>query len=125
MRIESDKSMRNGGWLHKSDDAPRYVPIRQAIPDTHIDAHGLWKRWFDATEFHHLDGLGTSLGVDTDALKSIGCAWASPYNAWAFPMKDAKGNVIGIRLRREDGSKFAVKGSKSGLFIPTYYPFET
>ena len=61
-----------------------------------------------------------ALGVDTDCLKAIGCAWSS-LNAWAFPMRDQNENVIGIRLRNDQGDKWAVKGSKSGLFIPGEY----
>jgi DNA primase len=34
-------------------------------------------------------------------------------------MSDPAGNVLGIRLRRPDGFKFAVRGSKEGLFIPS------
>src|SRR5262249_39384631 len=33
-------------------------------------------------------------------------------------MVGTEGNVVGIRLRRPDGSKFAVKGGKEGLFVP-------
>ena len=33
-------------------------------------------------------------------------------------MKDANGTIVGIRLRRLDGSKYAVTGSHNGLFIP-------
>lgn len=98
-------------------------PIRKAIEDKPIDARGIWQRWFDATEFGYMDAFGILLGVDTDALRSIGCAWAEPHNAWAFPMKDAGGKVIGIRLRNMQGHKWAVKGSRQGLFIPTDYPF--
>lgn len=125
MRIESDKPTKNGGWLHKTEES-RYIPptpIRQAIPDKPIDAQGIWQRWFDSTDFHHLDGLGMSLGVDTDALRAIGCAWAPAHKAWAFPMKQADGKVIGIRLRNDEGAKWAVKGSRSGIFIPSEYPY--
>lgn len=101
------------------------APIRKAIEDKPLDAHGIWKRWFDRTSLETLDALGVALGVDTDALKSIGGAWADNHNAWAFPMKDATGRVIGIRLRNTEGHKWAVKGSKSGLFLPSFYPFET
>lgn len=126
MRRESDTPTRNGGWLHKSNDSIRYVPsppIKQAIEDKPIDATGIWFRWSTETIHEKLDQLGEMLGVDTDALKSIGCAWASTHNAWAFPMKDAGGRVIGIRLRNNDGQKWAVKGSHQGLFLPTDYPF--
>ncbi|HEX2879852.1 MAG TPA: toprim domain-containing protein [Polyangiaceae bacterium] len=101
--------------------APRAVtPIRKAIEDKPLDADPMWRRWFDSTSYQVLDGLGVSLGVDTDCLKAIGCAW-STYSAWAFPMRDATEKVIGIRLRNDEGHKWAVKGSKSGLFIPSDY----
>jgi len=100
------------------------VPIKKAIEDRPIDALGIWRRWFDATEFKTVDALGVALKVDTDALRSIGCAWAWAYDAWAFPMKDATGKVIGIRLRNTEGSKWAVKGSHQGLFIPAEYLFD-
>lgn len=98
------------------------APIRKAIEDKPINAQAMWQRWFERTEHAHVDGLGMSLGVDTDCLKAIGCAW-STFNAWAFPMRSPDGNVIGIRLRNDHGDKWAVKGSKSGLFIPSDYPF--
>jgi hypothetical protein len=121
MRVKSETEMRNGGWLHRTSQPIPYVPIRKAIEEKLLDAGPLWKRWFDATDFHHLDGFAMSLGVDTEALRSIGCAWSNQ-NAWAFPMSDSNGKVIGIRLRNNEGQKWAVKGSKSGLFIPSRYP---
>lgn len=99
-----------------------YVPVKKAIEDKPLDAEPMWRRWFERTDFHHLDGFGMSLGVDTDCLKAIGCAW-STYGAWAFPMKDPNGKVIGIRLRNDQGDKWAVKGSKAGLFIPGDYSY--
>ncbi|MDQ3665401.1 MAG: hypothetical protein M3410_02170 [Acidobacteriota bacterium] len=128
MRVESDRPSKNsmGGWLHSTGYAPLpYVaPLRKAIEDPPLDAPGIWKRWLDATTFHQLDEFGIALGVDTDALKAIGCAWAAPNSAWAFPMKDATGKVIGIRLRNNEGRKWAVKGSHQGLFIPAEYLFD-
>lgn len=136
MRVESEKQTKNGGWLHKTED--RYIPptpFRKAIEDPPLDAQGIWQRWFDRTDYHKVDALGTSLGVDTDALRVIGCAWADrewqldlekrPWASpgWAFPMRNGKDEVIGIRIRTAAG-KWAVKGSRSGLFLPTEYPFE-
>ncbi|HUE83337.1 MAG TPA: toprim domain-containing protein [Pyrinomonadaceae bacterium] len=123
MRVESDHPSRNslGGWLHFTGDGykPPYIPpAKPAIVERPPDLHGLWGRWQSQTDFHHLDGFAMCLGVDTDALYSTGCAWADQYHAWAFPMKDAAGEMIGIRLRSESGQKWAVKGSRQGLFIP-------
>ena len=44
--------------------------------------------------------------------------WSPGHKAWTFPMRKPDGTVTGIRLRTRDGSKFAVKGSKEGLFMP-------
>jgi hypothetical protein len=115
--------MRNGGWLHRtSDPIPYAQPIRKAIEDKPLDAEPMWRRWFESTDYQLLNGLGMSLGVDTDSLKAIGCAW-STFNAWAFPMRDPNGKVIGVRLRNNEGHKWAVKGSKAGLFIPSDYGY--
>jgi len=58
------------------------------------------------------------LGVTLDSLASLSIGWSQHFEAWSFPMRDANGKVIGIRLRKDDGSKFAIPGSKEGLFIP-------
>lgn len=99
-----------------------FVPVRKAIEDKPLDAEPMWRKWFEHTDYQLLDGLGMSLGVDTYCLKAIGCAW-STFNAWAFPMRDSVGKVIGLRLRNNEGHKWAVKGSKSGLFIPGDYSY--
>jgi len=43
-------------------------------------------------------------------------------STWAFfpfPMSDAHGEVIGIRLRLPSGRKLSVKGGREGLFLPS------
>lgn len=119
MRVESMRPSSNsmGGWIHKvSDPRPSFTtPVRVAIKEAPLDLQTLWRRWLTETDIHHLDGFAMSLGVDTDALRSIGCAWNG--RAWAFPMKDANGKMIGIRLRSESGDKWAVRGSHQGLFF--------
>jgi hypothetical protein len=125
MRVESERPSKNsmGGWLHRTDD---FVPPRPSVPpprpssEPAPDFTSTWRRWFDRTEAYHLDGFAMSLGVDTDALRSLGCAWSG--RAWAFPMRDEAGRVVGIRLRGDDGRKWAVTGSKAGLFYPTPPP---
>lgn len=52
------------------------------------------------------------------SLEVLGVVWAGEYHAWAFPMRDAAGKIIGMRLRNSRGRKWAVRGSKQGLFIP-------
>jgi hypothetical protein len=54
----------------------------------------------------------------------LGIGWSGELRAWSFPMTDAAGTVLGIRLRGQDGSKFAVRGGKEGLFLPAGLPPE-
>lgn len=98
--------------------APRRIvrpAVRPAIEDKPPDLETLWSRWSRETDPYHVDGFAMSLGVSTDSLQAIGCAWNG--RAWAFPMKDATGKMIGIRLRSESGDKWAVRGSHQGLFF--------
>lgn len=119
MRVESSTPMKNGGWLHKSDGPIPYVPPpRKAIQERPPNLAALWSLWSSQTDFHQIDGLAMSLGVDAEALGLIGCARAD--SAWAFQMKNAAGEMIGIRLRDDSGNKWAVRGSKQGLFLSEF-----
>jgi hypothetical protein len=117
MRDESDWPSKNvmGGWIHKMDKAQTYIRPAKVIVEDEIDFGPIWQGWADNTDHYHVDGFAMSLGVDTESLVALGCAWAN--DAWAFPMRGATGKLIGIRLRNESG-KWAMKGSKNGLFLP-------
>ena len=67
-------------------------------------------------------GLAGQLGVAAWSLVALGACWSETHGAWAFPMSDERGEVIGIRLRYENGIKRAVLGSRNGLFIPEMEP---
>jgi hypothetical protein len=60
--------------------------------------------------------LGQSLGVLPASLKRLGVGWDG--EAFCFPMRDVRMNVIGIRRRLGNGRKVCVRGSRNGLFIP-------
>lgn len=118
MREPSDKPTANGGWLHRLDEG---APARPAPPPPPrkpepplADFNSLWRRWREETDHFHLDGFAMSLGVSTPSLELLGCAWSG--RAWAFPMRDERGEIVGVRLRDERGRKWAVKGSRQGLF---------
>jgi hypothetical protein len=66
-----------------------------------------------------LDRLARGLGLSVDGLRRLGIGWCDEPRAWSFPMVDAHGRVLGIRLRTEAGRKFAVRGGHEGLFVPT------
>jgi len=121
MRMESARPSKNalGGWLHPlGNAASKPLPPVRRKPEVKINAHALWQHWKQATPVNRLLGLAESLGVEPIALHILGCAWAPPHNAFAFPMRNGTGAVVGIRLRNLSGDKWAVQGSHAGLFIP-------
>ena len=123
MRVQSDKPAKSGGWMWlvgaNSTPHPGPLPGRGgeggSKPPT-INATKLMREWLVATPVTALAEFAASLGVATPSLVAVGAAWAPPHAAWAFPMCDGYGNVVGIRLRNERG-KFGVRGSRQGIFL--------
>lgn len=115
MRVESAKPCINGGFLHALGDQTKLRPLPpKADKMPAIDAAAIMRSFPPAPCF--IERLATTLGVNMTALLALGCAWAAPHNAYAFPMKAANGKIVGIRLRDDRGGKWAVKGSRAGLF---------
>lgn len=124
-RVESPKRCGDGGWLHRLTDAPR--PIARVLRLTsHApppDLTTLAERYRRAADPARLRGLADSLGVGLPSLFSLRVGWSADHLAWTWPMTaPAAGHVVGIRLRRPDGSKYAVTGGKDGLFVPAVEP---
>ena len=123
MRVKSDRPVRNGGWLHRIAAAPPpprppcrvYVP---ASPEPERNWHSLLERWARRTATVDLARLARLLGVSAASLRRLGAALSGRAGVWGFPMRDAHRKVTGIRLRAEDGRKWAVAGSHNGLFWP-------
>jgi len=60
-----------------------------------------------------------SIGLSVENLRRLQVGWSNRHSAWSFPMRDADGHVVGIRLRSNDGRKLSVAGGHAGLHIPT------
>jgi hypothetical protein len=122
MRVESSKPMRNGGWLHgagssTAEQSPYKRQMTGSSPAPPIVDFGkLIDRW-RKEKAGELEPLAATLGVKQRDLVDLHACWAPDYHAFAFPMFNADGNVVGIRLRNEQ-FKWSVKGSHPGLFIP-------
>ena len=128
MRVEGGRALRNGGWLHRvGDRGVSGGPTLPARAGTARATCGCGVAVFDAAAYHaglrergdwrDVDGLALSLGLCPYALATLQPAWDHWHDAWAFPMRDGTGKVVGIRLRGNDGRKWAVKGSREGLFF--------
>lgn len=124
-RVSSANPHSAGGWYHFYGD----IGFRDFVPQTvkkevknipPATLASLMAAWKDETDSSHLSSCARRLGVNMAALITYGIAWCREKNAWAFPMHDEAGQVIGIRLRSNNSFKWAYPGSQSGIFVPDY-----
>lgn len=121
-RVESQKAAKGGGWLHILRERPKNMPPpkRRAAspPPRDFDAAAYHARLRESWDHVWLDGLSLSIGASMEAIERLEPAWDARHQAFAFPMRDGDGRIVGIRLRNQEGRKWAVSGSKAGLFYP-------
>ena len=128
-RVESPRRVGEAGWLHVLRSSPVPWPrwrttLGQAIrlaqrPANAAELAALVNRWRLPPDSPRLAVLAEQLGVTAASLARLGTGWSSDHKAWAWPMSNACGQVVGIRLRLGSGRKLSVKGGREGLFLPT------
>lgn len=128
MRVQSSRPKELGsgetGWLHPVDPNYKPPPQRQVQRERpNLNAWETLKRWNSMGI--PLAEPAKKLGVTVHSLTLLGCTLTPKRNALAFPMFDDAENYIGIRIRTNDGQKFAEPGSRAGLFIPASVPDNT
>jgi hypothetical protein len=110
------------GYVHVlREDVRQYVrrmPARE--PEVKLDVGSALELMLYASEA--CAWIGQDIGVSWESLLALGTRWNRGHDAAAFPMSDADGCYIGIRLRRPSGFKWAVKGSRNGIFLPAAMP---
>jgi hypothetical protein len=121
MRVESPHACASGGWWHHYDESRTFLkpPPR---PEKKIDANGIIADWVRRTPIEILAEWAIELGVTVESMLMLSAAWSRLDDTIAFPMFDENGSVIGIRLRNSDGKKWAVTGSRQGIFLPSCEP---
>jgi len=122
-----DRPNKAGGqvWMVKDGVASTPKPdmrMAEAVKEAEIDTT-IEERYQKhmATRPRGLVGdLALRLGVPVESLHAMGCV--DVFGEYWFPMFDGDANMIGVRIRRKDGSKVCVTGSRNGLFIPACWP---
>lgn len=115
-RVESDKLLGEpfaGGWLHILDGSFKPTKIRKK---NHPPIN-----WKVINDFYQRQANDITLisfiqGFLFSSLKRLGVGYDG--EAYTFPMRNSKDDIVGIQRRFLNGDKRFVKGSKNGLFIP-------
>jgi hypothetical protein len=114
------KQTTDGGTVFapgNSDDnwAP---PKRKREPEVKkvINWDRLQHKFVEACTLEHDKKLAEELNVPSYVFAAMGVGWSEGHNAYSWPMYTENWDINGFRLRTIDGQKFAVKGSKDGIF---------
>ena len=124
-RTPSEKRAGDAGWLHRlrgTTPISRTAGTTAELPVARLseaELTALVQRFQCDLSVKRLHGLARFLCVTAESLQRLGVGWSWNPQAFAFPMTDAVGRIRGIRLRTPGGRKFAVRGGREGLFVPS------
>ncbi len=129
-RTPSDQRAGEAGYLHiLRTDGPTWPAWRQTLrravrmvdnpTGAAPDFAKLAADCCAAVRSDDLQRLAVNLGVTVESLRRLQVGWSRARRGWSFPMSDAGGRILGIRLRLAGGKKLSVKGGREGLFIPS------
>lgn len=125
MRVSTGakSSTRNGGHLHVLHERTALLPV--ARPIASVKPAPDWSREYAETLAATTEGdlaeMSEDLSVTLYSLRRLRAArsrrWA---RAWLFPMCNARGRVVGVRVRAKGpgAPKWSATGSAEGVFLP-------
>lgn len=127
-RVEegSRKYLDGSGYLHILDKT-KPVPVRtdeggSELPEHNIVLSQLASKMMACCDDERVSVLAADLGVPTFALRLLRVGWSASSDAYSFPMWRDGQRLVGIRIRSMSGKKWAIKGSRQGLFMPMQWP---
>lgn len=121
----SKKYIEGSGYLHvliPGQYEKKNPEWKSELPEHNSVMGMLAKKYIKA--FDDKSKVIADLGVSRESLDKLFCGWSSANNGVTFPMFRHRRRVIGIRIRTATGKKFAVKGSRQGLFLPRDWDLE-
>lgn len=107
------------GYEHDLNGAPpppAAEPMRRLTPS---QLRFLAEKFRKNLTVELVNTLAMQLGVSVNSLLRLGIGWSPMAGAYSFPMRNAQGEVTGIRYRAADGSKRSIAGGGVGVFLPT------
>lgn len=120
MRVESAHPAHDGGWYHFYSDAkPDCIPPstpQRAQPT--LDAVKVWDAMRSIESHIQRQWWAQELGVSIESLDCLNMVHSYQYNAAVFPMYSGE-LMCGLRVRNKSGFKWAISGSRQGVFVST------
>lgn len=124
-RIEegSRKYIDGSGYLHilkETEDWKKELskPITRQLPEHNEVIAIIARKLARSITEERVSVLSENLGVSVDSLKRLNVGFSPQQDAYSFPMLRMGNRLLGVRMRNMQGKKWAIKGSKQGLFIP-------
>jgi len=120
-RTISARRIGEAGYLHGNEaDGRKLARVAESVqrPRPPFNA-AIAQRLQRAITPEQIEACAADLGVSPQSLRDLDIGWDPQRGAFGFPMRDPRRLIIGVRLRRPDGFKFAVENSRNGLFYPT------
>ena len=124
-RVEegSKKYIDGSGHLHvlkETDDWKNELgkPIKKQLPEHNEVLAIMARKLTKSITDEKVAALSEDIGVSIKSLKRLYVGYQSGQDAYSFPMLRTGNRLLGIRYRNMQGKKWAMKGSRQGLFIP-------
>ena len=128
MRVEAgaERRLPNGAWLHRlgaggasGGVVPPSLPPADDPAAAAARLERLMGRYRAAATPARLARLAEVLGLSSAwPLGQLGVGWSHFHPGHAFPMLDVTRRLTGVQVRRADGAKRQLRGSRLGLFLP-------
>jgi 5S rRNA maturation endonuclease (ribonuclease M5) len=120
----SKKYIDGSGYLHILKETEDWRielarPEQKQLPEHNEVLAIIARKMCKAITEEKLVDLAENLDISLASLKRLHLGYSFQQGAYSFPMQRHKNRLIGIRMRNMDGKKWAVKGSRQGLFIPS------
>lgn len=115
-RVKSKDKRGEAGWYHKIKGATKKLPpptVKEYLSVAKVA--GYLHSLPPATEM--LARQAELLGLSLDSVVQFYARYDAEKAVVAFPMLDDKRRPVGVRFRRADSRKWALKGGKEGVFI--------
>lgn len=121
-RTESKKFIEGSGYLHVLKETEwskdQWTPEKKELPEHNEVMATMARKFFIACDQEQQVNADERFGVTAASMRRLGMGWCASQSANTFPMFRHERRLVGIRMRGTDGRKWAIKGSKQGLFIP-------